>query len=56
VADDFKAPAGGEMEVSASIKQPNPGSGLGYWPAFWMLPARRSTPTLRASTRSGCRW
>jgi len=27
------------MEVSASIKQPNPGSGLGYWPAFWMLGA-----------------
>ena len=27
------------MEVSASIKQPNPASGLGYWPAFWMLGA-----------------
>ncbi len=39
VADNFTAPAGGEMEVSASIKQPNPGSGLGYWPAFWMLGA-----------------
>ena len=39
VADNFAAPAGGEMEVSASIKQPNPGSGLGYWPAFWMLGA-----------------
>jgi hypothetical protein len=39
VADSFAAPAGGEMEVSASIKQPNPGSGLGYWPAFWMLGA-----------------
>jgi Carbohydrate binding module (family 6) len=37
VADDFDAPAGGEMEVSASIEQPNPSSGLGYWPAFWML-------------------
>jgi hypothetical protein len=36
-ADNFAAPAGGEMEVSASIKQPNPASGLGYWPAFWML-------------------
>ena len=34
VADNFAAPAGGEMEVSASIKQPNPGSGLGYWPAL----------------------
>jgi Carbohydrate binding module (family 6)/Glycosyl hydrolases family 16 len=37
VADDFAAPAGGELEVSASIQQPNPSSGLGYWPAFWML-------------------
>ena len=39
VADNFAAPAGGEMEVSASVKQPNPASGLGYWPAFWMLGA-----------------
>ena len=39
VADNFAAPAGGEMEVSAAIKQPDPGSGLGYWPAFWMLGA-----------------
>jgi len=39
VADNFAAPAGGEMEVSASVKQPNPGTGLGYWPAFWMLGA-----------------
>jgi hypothetical protein len=29
------APAGGELEVSASIQQPT--GGLGYWPAFWML-------------------
>ncbi len=39
VSDSFAAPAGGEMEVTASIKQPNPSSGLGYWPAFWMLGA-----------------
>jgi Carbohydrate binding module (family 6)/Glycosyl hydrolases family 16 len=39
VASSFAAPAGGEMEVSAYIKQPNPSSGLGYWPAFWMLGA-----------------
>ena len=39
VADDFEAPAGGEMEVSASIEQPDPSSGEGYWPAFWMLGA-----------------
>jgi Carbohydrate binding module (family 6)/Glycosyl hydrolases family 16 len=38
-SDSFEAPAGGEMEVSASIKQPNPSSGVGYWPAFWMLGA-----------------
>jgi hypothetical protein len=31
------APAGGELEVTASIEQPNPSGGLGYWPAFWML-------------------
>jgi beta-glucanase (GH16 family) len=31
------APAGGELEVTASIKQPDPSGGLGYWPAFWML-------------------
>jgi hypothetical protein len=31
------APAGGELEVTASIQQPDPSSGLGYWPAFWML-------------------
>ena len=36
---DFAAPAGGEMEVTASIQQPNvSGSAAsGYWPAFWML-------------------
>ena len=28
------APAGGQLEVTASIEQPNPASGLGYWPAF----------------------
>jgi len=31
------APAGGKLEVTASIQQPNPSNGLGYWPAFWML-------------------
>jgi hypothetical protein len=29
------APAGGQLEVTASIQQP--AGGLGYWPAFWML-------------------
>ncbi|WP_035840256.1 ricin-type beta-trefoil lectin domain protein [Kitasatospora azatica] len=31
------APAGGKLQVTASIQQPNPSGGLGYWPAFWML-------------------
>ncbi len=34
---DFQAPPGGKMEMTASIQQPNPASGLGYWPAFWAL-------------------
>ena len=33
----FTPPAGGEMMVAASIRQPDPAHGLGYWPAFWML-------------------
>ena len=35
--DDFAAPPGGKLEITASIEQPNPASGLGYWPAFWTL-------------------
>jgi phage tail protein X len=41
--DDFQAPAGGKMEMIASIQQPNPASGLGYWPAFWALGAPMRT-------------
>jgi beta-glucanase (GH16 family) len=37
VSAKFAAPAGGEMKVTASIDQPAPAGGLGYWPAFWML-------------------
>lgn len=33
----FAAPPGGEMLVTASIRQPDPAGGAGYWPAFWML-------------------
>jgi beta-glucanase (GH16 family) len=33
----FAAPAGGELMVTASIKQPDPAGGSGYWPAFWLL-------------------
>ncbi len=36
---DFAAPAGGELQLSASVQQPNPATGLGYWPAFWALGA-----------------
>jgi hypothetical protein len=39
VRGDFSAPAGGQLEVVASIKQPDPSSGVGYWPAFWLLGA-----------------
>ncbi|MEE4544506.1 glycoside hydrolase family 16 protein [Streptomyces sp. V4-01] len=31
------APAGGKLKVAASIRQPAPAAGTGYWPAFWML-------------------
>ncbi|MFC4034817.1 ricin-type beta-trefoil lectin domain protein [Streptomyces polygonati] len=34
---DFAAPPGGKLEMTASIQQPNPANGLGYWPAFWAL-------------------
>ncbi len=34
---NVSAPSGGELEVTASIEQPNASNGLGYWPAFWML-------------------
>ncbi len=33
----FHAPAGGLLRVTASLRQPDPASGLGYWPAFWLL-------------------
>jgi beta-glucanase (GH16 family) len=39
----FTPPPGGEMMVTASIEQPDPANGLGYWPAFWMLGADPST-------------
>ena len=40
--DDFQAPPGGELEMTASIEQPDPAHGMGYWPGFWALgsPAR----------------
>lgn len=39
----FTPPAGAEMMVTASIEQPDPAHGLGYWPAFWMLGADPAT-------------
>jgi beta-glucanase (GH16 family) len=39
--DDFQAPPGGELEMTASIEQPDPAHGLGYWPAFWALGSPR---------------
>jgi beta-glucanase (GH16 family) len=33
----FVPPPGGELKVTASIRQPGPVHGLGYWPAFWLL-------------------
>jgi beta-glucanase (GH16 family) len=35
--DDFLAPAGGRMEMTASVEQPDVANGTGYWPAFWAL-------------------
>jgi hypothetical protein len=35
--EDFQAAPGGELEITASLEQPNPAHGLGYWPAFWAL-------------------
>ncbi|MBE3568175.1 MAG: hypothetical protein IMW90_20860, partial [Thermogemmatispora sp.] len=37
---DFAAPPGGMLQISASIKQPNPANGLGYWPAFSAMGAQ----------------
>jgi len=39
---DFAAPVGGQLQVSASIQQPNVSgaAAAGYWPAFWMLGAK----------------
>jgi beta-glucanase (GH16 family) len=54
VADNFAAPAGGKLEVTASVKQPDPASGLGYWPAFWMLGAGFRVGGAGTSGTMGC--
>ena len=51
VADSFEAPAGGEMEVSASIKQPNPSSGARLLAR--VLDAGRRVPQPAARARPG---
>lgn len=57
VAGDFAAPAGGEMEVTASIEQPSAAAGLGYWPAFWMMGAGyRSSGHGTSGTMACSRW
>ncbi|AZZ53738.1 hypothetical protein C1I64_17970 [Rathayibacter festucae DSM 15932] len=33
----FAAPAGGQLLMTASIRQPAPAQATGYWPAFWAL-------------------
>jgi beta-glucanase (GH16 family) len=56
-ASTFAAPAGGQMKVIASIKQPSPPSGLGYWPAFWMLGAGfRASGAGTSGTMACQRW
>ncbi len=45
-ARSFTAPAGGEMQVTATLRQPNPAVAAGYWPAFWMLSANGHEPGL----------
>jgi beta-glucanase (GH16 family) len=40
---DFTAPAGGRLEMTASVEQPNVANGTGYWPAFWALGASERT-------------
>jgi hypothetical protein len=41
---EFVPPPGKEMMVTASIKQPDPGNALGYWPAFWLVNPDTSWP------------
>jgi hypothetical protein len=53
----FAAPAGGELRVTASIRQPAPARGLGYWPAFWMLGAGfRASGAGTSGTMNCAKW
>ena len=57
--DDFQAPPGGKLQMTASIRQPNPANGLGYWPAFWALGSpmrvRRRLAAVRRDRHDGGR-
>ncbi len=46
-AATFGAPAGGVVEMQASVQQPSltTANGAGYWPAFWMLGSTLRTGT-----------
>lgn len=37
--DDFTAPPGGKLEMTAAVEQPDVPDATGYWPAFWALGA-----------------
>jgi beta-glucanase (GH16 family) len=41
--DDFIAPPGGKLEMTASVEQPDVPDAIGYWPAFWALGAPMRT-------------
>jgi beta-glucanase (GH16 family) len=41
--EDFMAPPGGRMEMTASVQQPDVANGTGYWPAFWALGSSERT-------------
>jgi len=57
VSAKFAAPVGGELRVTASIRQPAPAGGLGYWPAFWMLGAGfRASGAGTSGTMNCAKW
>jgi beta-glucanase (GH16 family) len=33
----FSPPAGGQLMITATLRQPDPAGALGYWPAFWLF-------------------
>ena len=42
----YTAPPGGQMRVTATLKQPDPTVATGYWPAFWLLSTHGQEPGL----------